>query len=97
MIIRIGAYCVSNYTLDTRHRDTGGADAGSRKHGFGIHIQEPFKIDGIVVSSTYIRELIKDGKLEECHRFMGRMYAIGGEVVVGNKLGRTIGFQRQTL
>lgn len=63
-----------------------------RKHGFGIHIQEPFKIDGIVVSSTYIRELIKDGKLEECHRFMGRMYAIGGEVVVGNKLGRTIGF-----
>lgn len=28
---------------------------------------------------------------------MGRMYAIGGEVVVGNKLGRTIGFPTSNL
>ena len=87
------AYCGFNYTFG--HKAQGTPEVlmqEGRKHGFGIHIQEPFKIDGIVVSSTYIRELIKDGKLEECHRFMGRMYAIGGEVVVGNKLGRTIGF-----
>ena len=62
------------------------------KHGFGIHVQEPYMIDGIVVSSTYIRQLISEGRMEECTRFMGRMYSIGGEVVVGNKLGRTIGF-----
>ena len=60
--------------------------------GFGIHVQEPYKIDDIVVSSTYIRQLIEDGRMEECAKFLGRLYSIGGEVVVGNKLGRTIGF-----
>ena len=48
------------------------------KHDFGIHVQEPYKIDGIVVSSTYIRKLIQEGRMEECARFMGRMYSIGG-------------------
>ena len=67
------------------------------KHGFGLHVQEPYKIDGVVVSSTYIREFITDGRMEEATKFMGRMYAIGGEVIVGNKLGRTIGFPTMNL
>ena len=62
------------------------------RHGFGIHVQEPYMIDGVVVSSTYIRKLIEEGRMEECAKFMGRMYAISGEIVMGNKLGRTIGF-----
>ena len=56
------------------------------KKGFGIHVQEPYKIDGIVVSSTYIRGLIEEGRMEECAKFMGRPYYIGGEVLVGIKL-----------
>lgn len=36
--------------------------------------------------------MIGDGKVDQCKKYMGRMYSIGGEVVVGNKLGRTIGF-----
>lgn len=87
------AYCGFNYTFG--HKAAGTPEVltheGMRK-GFGIHIQEPFMIDDIVVSSTYIRQLIQEGKMEDCARFMGRRYSIGGEVVVGNKLGRTIGF-----
>lgn len=87
------AYCGFNYHFG--HKAAGTPEVLMRegfKKGFGIHVQEPFMIDGIVVSSTYIRQLIEEGRMEECSQFMGRPYSIGGEVVVGNKLGRTIGF-----
>ncbi len=87
------AYCGFNYSFG--YKASGTPEVLMReglKRGFGIHVQEPFEIDGIVVSSTYIRKLIEEGRMEECTRFMGRMYAIDGEIVVGNKLGRTIGF-----
>ena len=60
--------------------------------GYGIHILEPIKIDGQIVSSTLIRNLIQNGEMVKCKEFMGRNYTIGGKVVVGNKLGRTLGF-----
>lgn len=86
-------YCGFNYTFGYKAAGTPEVLMHEGlKHGFGIHVQEPYMIDDIVVSSTYIRQLIEDGRMEECARFMGRMYSIGGEVVVGNKLGRTIGF-----
>lgn len=87
------AYCGFNYHFG--HKAAGDPEILMRegmKKGFGIHVQEPFMIDDIVVSSTYIRQLIEEGRMEECAKFMGRLYSIGGEVVVGNKLGRTIGF-----
>ena len=49
-------------------------------------------LDGNLVSSTFIRKLIQNGQVDQCMKYMGRLYSIGGEVVVGNKLGRTIGF-----
>lgn len=87
------AYCGFNYRFGYKAEGTPQVlmEEGM-KHDFGIHVQEPYRIDGVLVSSTYIRELIERGDMEECARFMGRLYAIGGEVVVGNKLGRTIGF-----
>ena len=87
------AYCGFNYSFG--YKASGTPEILMReglKRGFGIHVQEPYTIDGIVVSSTYIRQLIEEGRMEECTKFMGRMYAIDGEIVVGNKLGRTIGF-----
>lgn len=87
------AYCGFNYTFG--YKASGTAEVlmhEGLKRGFGIHVQEPYVIDGIVVSSTYIRQLIEEGRMEECTKFMGRMYAIDGEIVMGNKLGRTFGF-----
>ena len=92
------AYCGFNYSFG--HKAAGTPELLMReglKKGFAIHVQAPYKIDDIIVSSTYIRKLIEEGSMEECARFMGRMYAIGGEVVVGNKLGRTIGFPTSNL
>lgn len=87
------AYCGFNYRFG--YKAQGNPEILMKegiKRGFGIHVQEPFEIDGVVVSSTYIRKLIQEGKMEECTRFMGRMYSISGEIVRGNMQGRTFGF-----
>ena len=61
---------------------------------FGYHVNEmkAVSLDGDVVSSTLIRNMIMAGEMEECAKYLGRNYDIGGEVVVGNRLGRSIGF-----
>lgn len=62
------------------------------KYDFHVNEMKAVSIDGDVVSSTLIRNMIMAGEMEECSKYLGRNYDIGGEVVVGNKLGRTIGF-----
>src|SRR5918997_5361040 len=44
------------------------------------------------ISSTRIRELVAGGEVEEAARLLGRPYVLRGEVVVGEKRGRSIGF-----
>jgi len=92
------AYCGFNYRFGYEAEGTPQIlmEVGIEK-GFGIHILEPFKIEGNLISSTFIRKLIDDGKVEKYPKYMGRWYSIGGEVVVGNKLGKTIGFPTSNL
>ena len=44
------------------------------------------------ISSTRIRKLIATGEVREAARLLGRPYLLRGEVVEGDKRGRTIGF-----
>jgi riboflavin kinase / FMN adenylyltransferase len=44
------------------------------------------------ISSTRIRELVAGGEVEEAARLLGRPYVLRGEVVVGEKRGRHLGF-----
>jgi riboflavin kinase/FMN adenylyltransferase len=44
------------------------------------------------ISSTRIRALISEGEVTEAAGLLGRPYVLRGEVVVGDKRGRTIGF-----
>ncbi|PIQ98064.1 MAG: riboflavin biosynthesis protein RibF [Nitrospinae bacterium CG11_big_fil_rev_8_21_14_0_20_56_8] len=60
--------------------------------GFIIHVMEPIKVDGNLVSSSYVRELIEEGDMETAARFLGRPYSLIGPVVPGYKTGQTIGF-----
>lgn len=59
---------------------------------FGVHVTEAYKLDGKIVSSSLIREKISEGDVLACSRYLGRNYAIEGEVVVGNRLGKKLGF-----
>jgi riboflavin kinase / FMN adenylyltransferase len=44
------------------------------------------------ISSTRIRSLVSEGRVEEAAGLLGRPYVLRGEVVVGDRRGRTIGF-----
>lgn len=59
--------------------------------GMGCDIIPAVTLDGVTVSSTYIRELLQQGDAEQARRFLGYPYAITGEVRHGKGLGRTIG------
>lgn len=62
------------------------------KYGFQVLEIEPVYVDGEVCSSTLIRNLILAGEMDECSNYLGRNYEVAGEVVVGNRLGKTLGF-----
>lgn len=65
--------------------------------GFLSFVMDPFYIGDTIVSSTLIRNLISEGDVAKCHEYMGRYYAISGEVVVGNRLGKSLGFPTSNL
>ena len=48
-------------------------------------------LEGVRISSTHIRNLLKEGKLEEANRFLGHPHSLTGKVIPGRQLGRTIG------
>jgi len=54
-------------------------------------------LEGIRISSTYIRKLLETGELEEANRFLGHPHLISGTVVPGRQLGRTIGIPTANL
>ena len=64
---------------------------------FNLKVIDAFVINGQVVSSSLIRNLIATGNVDECEMYMGRPYAISGEVVIGNRLGRKLGFPTSNL
>lgn len=62
------------------------------ERGFDVSIVNMFGyLDG-VVSSTRIRQLIADGKVEEAGTLLARWYELVGRVGPGDGRGRTIGF-----
>lgn len=63
-----------------------------RPLGLDVEIMPPFQIGHSNVSSSLIRELIRDGWMEESATFLGRSYFILGRVVEGAKRGRDLGF-----
>lgn len=66
--------------------------------GFKVHVMEPIKVNGIPVSSTRIREMIKDGQVKEAKRLLDRNYQISGNVIKGrDRGGRLLGFPTANL
>lgn len=57
----------------------------------------PFKVKGHVVSSSTIRSLIRDGKLDEAAELLGRPYSFFGTVILGSGRGKQLGFPTANL
>ena len=60
------------------------------KAGIGYDCIEDVKIDGIVVSSTYIRQLIAQGDMEGAAKFLGHPYTVTGIVEHGRRVGTSV-------
>jgi riboflavin kinase/FMN adenylyltransferase len=71
--------------------------AAGEEKGFAVDVMDPFRIDGTLVSSTVIRDLIADGSVEEAARYLGRPFEISGEIDRGNGIGRGLGFPTANL
>lgn len=60
--------------------------------GFDVIVRKLVEIKGSVVSSSKIRELIKNGEIALANEMLGRAYTISGTVVSGANRGGVLGF-----
>jgi len=101
VLVPVGArdvYVGANYRFG--HKRAGDAetlaDLGKR-HGFHVHPQSFFTRDGRRVSSSRVREGLKEGDVGEVRELLGRPYCLKGLVVQGMARGRDLGFPTANL
>ena len=63
-----------------------------KKFNYKSIITDPYKKNKKTISSTYIREKIRSGKIELINKLLNRNWCIEGKVIKGKKRGRKIGF-----
>ncbi len=64
----------------------------SELYGFQIERIEPQNVGDVVVSSTKIRNSIKEGNIRKVNSYLCCDFSISGKVIEGNKMGSSIGF-----
>ena len=67
------------------------------QYGFRAEKIDPIRYKDFIVSSTRIRRLVSEGRVDEAGALLGHHYAIEGTVVEGAKRGREIGFPTANL
>lgn len=75
-----------------RQGDFGMLKAYSERFGFELIESTSCEHDGIRISSTYVREQLQAGDFELVELLLNRPYGISGTVVMGQQLGRDLGF-----
>ena len=81
------------------HKAAGNVDTlikSGLTHNFTIDVQE-LKADDEVISSSRIRKLVVEGKVEEARELLSRPHRLDGVVVHGEKRGREIGYPTANL
>ena len=67
------------------------------RYGFKAEKIDPVRYKDFVVSSTRVRRLVSEGRVDEAGALLGHQYCIDGTVVHGDHRGRTIGFPTANL
>ena len=67
------------------------------RYGFKVERIDAQDVENIAISSTKIRNALAVGNVKGANRLLGYTYSITAEVVVGNKIGRTLGFPTANL
>jgi riboflavin kinase/FMN adenylyltransferase len=63
-----------------------------RELSFDVAVVDPILLNGERVSSSRIRELVVNGRVDEVEPLLGRYHFISGRVVAGHRRGRDLGF-----
>jgi riboflavin kinase/FMN adenylyltransferase len=65
--------------------------------GFSVTVVPEVQVEGRDVNSTRIRQLLAEGDVEEAALLLGRPFCARGEVIEGERRGRTLGFPTANL
>lgn len=87
-------YFIVGYDFRFGYRGEG--DAGKlrmycEENSVGCDVIPPVRLDGITVSSTHIRSLLRSGEMLSANRFMGHPHILSDVVRQGRHLGRRLG------
>ena len=63
-----------------------------KKYRFKNFITSPYKKNNKIISSSFIRNKIRSGKIFEVNKLLNRNWCIIGKVIKGQRRGRKIGF-----
>ena len=66
--------------------------SAAQNWGAQLHVVAPVTVEGVVASSSRIREYVLEGRVGAARRLLGRWFDLDGTVVSGDARGRTIGF-----
>lgn len=66
-------------------------------HGFRAEKIDPVRYKEFVVSSTRVRRLVSEGRVDEAGALLGHHYTLAGRIVEGDRRGRTLGFPTANL
>jgi len=69
---------------------------GSR-YGFKAEKIDPVRYKDFVVSSTRVRRLVSEGRVDEAGALLGHQYFVDGTIMRGDQRGRTLGFPTANL
>jgi len=96
---RIHSLCVgANFTFG--HQRGGNVallERMGKSLGFAVHGLAAVALDGKTISSTRVREAIRNGDLDAAGQMLGRAYSISAAVEEGDRLGSRIGFPTANL
>jgi riboflavin kinase/FMN adenylyltransferase len=67
------------------------------RHGFKAEKIDPVRYKDFVVSSTRVRRLVSEGRMDEAGALLGHEYYLDGTVMRGDQRGRTLGFPTANL
>jgi riboflavin kinase/FMN adenylyltransferase len=81
------------------HKAAGNTESlinSGQEHNFTVDVQE-LKSDFEIISSSRIRSLVVEGKVEQARELLSRPHRLDGVVVHGEKRGREIGYPTANL
>jgi riboflavin kinase / FMN adenylyltransferase len=80
-----------NFRFGHKHAgDTQLLEVLGKQQGFVVEVVPPVAVEGVVVSSTLIRQMVREGRVEDARKMLGRPFALAGEIAQGAGQGRKL-------